>query len=233
MPDGLDFWNYQALVESNGAQLLQVVDGTYTTGVGSPEAIEAMQLIANMILVDETALNVDWGSGIPAFLGGELAMFMGSSGLVIGIQNTVPFTLGTAPYPVFEGRERRVPAGGSNNFIFATEPEQQLAAFKFIQSLMSSESMTEWVAATGFLPPRPELAEDPQFLQPFYEANPLIQVEFDQVENVVPWVSWPGEFGPEANAILADTRDMILTGTVTTEDGMQSAAQEINELISR
>jgi len=52
-----DSWAQQAMMMSNGAQILLKKDGKLSTGIDSPEAIEAMERYARMALTDKTALH--------------------------------------------------------------------------------------------------------------------------------------------------------------------------------
>ena len=81
LPDSGDFWNLQTLLESNGARLLIKGESHYRAGIAAPEAIAAMQLYADMILKEKTALPTSWEQGVPMFISGQIAMFMGGAGV--------------------------------------------------------------------------------------------------------------------------------------------------------
>lgn len=227
-----DFWTHQALVESNGAQLLISETGQPPrTGIDSPEAIEALQLHVDMTLKEETAVHLDFRQGEQAFASGQVGMHVASGGSLQTIQLTAAFEIGTTPFPTFGDKPRRVPAGGNNLFIFATDEEQQRAAWEFIKFCTSPDMLTLLSEDTGYIPPRRGLIDDPNYLKPFFDANPLYAAEVLQVPDTVPWVSWPGKRGLEAEQVLLDLRDRILVGSQDVPGAARDAAKRVNELI--
>lgn len=232
IPDSGDFWNLQALLESNGARLLIEEDGRYRTGIASAEAIEAMQFYADMVLQDESAVPTSWEQGIPVFTSGQIAMFMGGGGIVSSALQNGDFAVGSVPVPTFGDKPRRVPVGGNNHFIFATEEADQQVAWAFLKFLNEPESVTYWIENTGFLPPIEGVADDPRYLKPFFDKTPQLRVDFEQLPDMVPWVSWPGSNGLEAYQALSDAREKILTGEAEVSPAFAEAAARIDELIA-
>ncbi|MBE3562252.1 MAG: ABC transporter substrate-binding protein [Hydrogenibacillus schlegelii] len=226
-----DFWGQQALIESNGARMLIEKDGRLVAGFDSPEAIEAFQLYQDLVLKDKTALHATWDEGSEAFVQGKVAMYITTIARRNYIESNAQFTVKGAPFPAFDGKPRRLPAGGNNLFIFAQDPKEQEAAWTFIKFLLSPEAITVWTKGTGYLPARTGVADDPRYLKDFMDQNPLMKVAVAQLPDVVPWVSFPGANGLQAEQVLLDARDAVLTGKKSPEAALKEAAEKVNELI--
>lgn len=54
----------------------------------------------------------------------------------------------------------------------------------------------------------------------------------EQMDKIVPWASFPGDAGLQAEQILLDIRDQILSGNVTAEEALTRAQDEINSLLT-
>jgi len=225
------FWSYQGVVETNGARLLAADANPPHTGVDSPEMAEAMQFIAEMVLREKSAAFLSIDQAQQGFVAGQLGMMISTSARLVAIVGGSKFAVGTARFPTFGAKPRRVPGGSGNLFIFATEPERQAAAWEFIKYMNSAESFTAFTKGTGILPTRTGVAEDPAQLKPFFESNPLTQASLTQVPDVVPWVSWPGKNGIQAQKTLEDARARILTGSGDAVSVLRDAAKEINGYI--
>jgi multiple sugar transport system substrate-binding protein len=230
--ENADFWLFQGIMECNGARVLVESGEGIRCGVDSPEAVEAVQLVADMVLEDETAA-YDLGlRGYENFAAGRVAMVLGSSG-GLGLIQGAGFPFRAAPFPTFGDKPRRIPAGLAALGIFAEEEAQQAAAWEFIRFLLSPEALTTWDEGTAFLPPRRGIAEDPQYLGAFYEENPVARVALEQLPDAVPWASFPGEQGLQAFRVLADAMDRIFAGEQDVAEALGDAAQRINQMIQR
>lgn len=227
-----DFWAEQALIESNGARLLYEEGGKLRTGIGSPQAIEAFQLYAAMVLEDQTALHAKLEEGSQAFASGQVGMLVTTIAKRSYFEENSRFALRTAKFPTFGNKPRRVPAGGNALVILAQDPRQQEAAWEFVKYMVSPESLTIWVKGTGYLPPHKD-ATNETHLGPFLRENPLMKPALEQLPDVVPWTSFPGKYGLQIVQILINTRDDILSGKRRPEEALPDAARRIDELLNR
>lgn len=224
-----NFYTYQAVMEGNGAQVLQGSGSNVRCGVDSPEAIEAMQFVQDLVLKDKTAANLPQTQGETSFKGGEIAM-MTQSNSSLGNFLQSGIVLGTAKFPTFGMKSRKLPVGGNALFIFATDSEKQAAAWEWIKYLQSPESLTAWVKATGYLSPRLGVADDPRYLKPYFDENRLQKPATDELPEIVPWASWPGKNGVEATKELVDATGRILAGENVAAT-LRDAARRVNQLI--
>lgn len=226
-----DPWQYQAIVESNGGRLLEGSEGEWRTGIDGPEAVEAMQLVHDMAVGDETLIKTNYEQGIQSFTSGQAAMLFSSSAVATNIEQGSDFEVGGAPSPTFGEKPRRIPAGSGNFFIFAEDEQQQLAAWKLARFFNTPEVSSAWTRESGIFPSRLSLVEDPKHLEPFFEDNRVLQAAIDQLEDIVPYVSWPGQDGLEASQVLFDACNRIAAGDEEPEAALRSAAGRINGII--
>jgi len=229
MQEYADNWAVQGLLEGNGARMLSD-DGLAT--FATDEAAEAYQLLADMVLVDKSALHITADEGIQAFINGKVGIFVGTSAKIGTIQSGAQFDLRGDKFPVFDGKERRVPAGGNFLPIMAQSEEEQKAAWTFMKFIMQSEWLAKWCQNTGYLPPRQEVAQDPEGLKSYIEENQLMGAAFSEMDGIYPWAAYPGDVGTRAEQLFADTRDMILGGEASPKDALIAAQNELNELLS-
>ena len=74
MQEPADFWAQQGLIESNNTSMLtKTADGKIQASFASPEGIQAMQMVADLIK-DGAALHVSWDEGCQSFIDGNGAM---------------------------------------------------------------------------------------------------------------------------------------------------------------
>lgn len=224
-----DSWAQYALVRSNGGHFLGEEDGKPVATLDMPEVIEVFDLMGDMV-ANGSALHMTWEEGIQAFTNGKVAMMMTTIGRRASIEEQSDFDLRSAVIPTFGDKERMVAAGGNALFTFSQDEEKQKAAWEFMKYLATPEAMQIWVEGTGYLPPVDGLAEDPDSLGPFFESNPLMQTASQQMEDVVPWINFPGENGIQAEQVLLDARDEILNGQPA-EEVLKDANRKINEFI--
>ncbi|QQK07192.1 ABC transporter substrate-binding protein [Miniphocaeibacter halophilus] len=223
----MDNWATQAVLESNGAKF--ITDGK--ASFASEEGKEAYRLWADMVLKDETALNIGWEEGVQSFIRGDVAMIYTTIAQRNNIQSNSNFEITAIESPSWEGKEARLPAGGAMLSITSADDEKKAASWEFIKYLYSVENMAKWTIGTGYVPPRKDVAESENGLKEFLEENTMMKPAIEQMDKVVPWVSFPGNSGLEAEQKLLDMRDQILTGKVEVDEAMDKTQEEINKLL--
>lgn len=227
-----DFWAQQALIESNGASMLtKDADGKAQASFASDEGAEAMQLVADMVK-DGSALHVGWDEGCQSFIDGNCAMLYTTIARRASVQAGAKFDVATVKSPVWEGKDRKVPAGGCFLAITAQGDDQIQAAWEFEKYLYSVESMAAWTIGTGYVPPRKDVADAENGLKDFLAENQMMNAAIEQMDGVVPWTAFPGDAGLQAEQLLLDMRDQILGGQASAKDAMTSTQDQINELLN-
>lgn len=230
MQEYADNWTQQALIESNGGAMLKKVDGKTVAAFDTPEAAEAYQVIADMVK-DGSGLHATNEEGFQAYLSGKLGMVCTTIGKRANFEKSAKFPVKAAPFPVFEGKELKVPAGGNFLMIFSKDKEKEKAAVEFIKYLESPEALAKWSTGTGYLPPRKGVAEDPSGFKKIVDENKNIQTALAMMPKVVKWASFPGANGLQAEQLLIDARDIILSGKQSATDALHETAEKINKLL--
>ena len=232
MQEPADFWAQQALIESNGASMLtKDADGKAQASFASDEGAEAMQLVADMVK-EGSALHVGWDEGCQSFIDGNCAMLYTTIARRASVQDGAKFDVATVKSPVWEGKDRKVPAGGCFLAITAQGDDQIQAAWEFEKYLYSVESMAAWTIGTGYVPPRKDVADAKNGLKDFLAENKMMNAAIEQMDGVVPWTAFPGDAGLQAEQLLLDMRDQILGGQASAKDAMTSTQDQINELLN-
>lgn len=232
MQEPADFWAQQGLIESSGAKMLtEGADGKMLASFAAPEAIEAMQMYADMVK-DQTALHISWEEGCQSFIDGNCAMLYTTIARRASVQKSAQFDVATVKSPLWKDNDRMVPAGGCFLAITAQRDEQVKAAWEFEKYLYSVESMAAWTKGTGYVPPRKDVADAENGLKDFLAENQMMAAAVEQMDGVVPWTAFPGDAGLQAEQMLLDMRDQILGGQVTAKEGMEKTQDAINQLLS-
>lgn len=222
-----DNWAQQALLESNGSNM--IVDGK--AAFADDAGIQAYQLYQNMVVKDKTALHTTWDQGVQSFIDGNVAMLFTTIAQRTNVESNAKFDATAIQMPSWEGKERKIPAGGAMLAITSKDKEKQKASWEFMKYLYSVEGMSEWTKGTGYVPPRNDVAKDPKGLKSFLDENKMMQPAIEQMDSVVPWTSFPGQKGLDAEQKLIDMRDKILGGEVDVKETLQSTQDEINKLL--
>ena len=90
--------------------------------------------------------------------------------------------------------------------MFARDPVQQAAAWRFLSFLTGPEASRIVAANSGYTPPnaaaiaalKAENADDPDY-----------QIVLNQADTVVPWHAWPGTNGPRIVQIIKDMQNAL------------------------
>ncbi|MCD7870113.1 MAG: ABC transporter substrate-binding protein [Enterocloster clostridioformis] len=232
MQEPADFWAQQGLIESSGAKMLTTnAEGKKEAAFATEDGIEAMQLMADMVK-DQTALHISWEEGCQSFIDGNCAMLYTTIARRASVQKGAQFDAATIKSPLWNDKERMVPAGGCFLAITAQGDDQVKAAWEFEKFLYSVESMAAWTEGTGYVPPRKDVAGAENGLKTFLAENKMMNAAIEQMDGVVPWTAFPGDAGLQAEQMLLDMRDQILGGQVTAEQGMKATQDAINQLLA-
>lgn len=226
-----DDWMFQTLVLGNGGQIV-APDGK-RVAFDSPLAVEGLQVWADLVNKYKTNPNLTRDEGENNFIAGQIAMYVTTIAKLDHLKKNSKFALATAPVPRFGTKPFRVPAGGNDLFILATDPGQQRAAWEFIKFLHQPESITIWVQGTGYMPPLLSAADDPKALKPFFQANPLMKASRDSVPSATLWQSFPGTHGLEVTKLVINATQEILAGKRGVEPIVKDAAAKANELLAK
>lgn len=229
MQEYADNWAQQAIIESNGGHMLKKENGKTLAAFDSPEAAQAYQMLADMVK-DGSGLHATNEEGFQAYLSGKLGMVCTTIGKRANFEKSANFKVVAAPFPVFDGKARKVPAGGNFLMCFSKDPAKQKAAWEFIKYLESNDALTKWSTGTGYLPPRKGMDKEGAFKK-VIDSNKNIQAALSTMPDLVKWASFPGQNGLKAEQLLIDVRDVILSGKEPAAQALKETADKVNELL--
>lgn len=231
MQEYADTWTNQALVTSNGGEMIKKdANGKWKAVFDSKEGAEGYQFIADMIK-DGIALHATNEEGFQAFTSGKLAMVCTTIGKRANFEKSSKFKVSTTSFPAFGNKQVKVPAGGNFLMVLSKDPAKQKAAAEFIKYLESADALTKWDTGTGYLPPRKNMDKEGPYKK-LMDENENVRKAMATLPTVTPWVSFPGRNGLQAEQVLIDARDVIWNGSVTAQQGLTDAANKINQLLA-
>jgi multiple sugar transport system substrate-binding protein len=142
-------------------------------------AIAALQFWRDLITDGSAILSgAERGYETDALLAGKVAMqFTGC--WTLGQFQAANVDFDVFPLPV--GQRPATSIGGESLFLFKTTPEQEKAAFKFIEYVLSEEFQTEWAIGTGYLPVNLKSRQSAKY-QEFVKEQPAVKVFLDQAK---------------------------------------------------
>ena len=225
-----DNWTTEALMASNGGNLIGCQDGMSVATFDSPQAAEALQTWADLVK-DGFALNALAPQGEQAFLAGESSAFVATIAKRAALQANAKFDLKGAPFPRFGTKHTRLPGGGNVLVVFSKDTAKQEAAWKFMQYLTSPEGFTVWTKGTGYAPLIRGLDRDENYLKGFVAQNPMQRIGIQQLSNVFRWTAFPGANGLAASQALFKATQRALGGQASAKDALAQGALEVNNLI--
>ncbi|MFD1814498.1 ABC transporter substrate-binding protein [Rhodococcus gannanensis] len=225
-------WCMQALFRSSGGAVLS--DDRSTIEFGEPESVDAVTALREMFDAGVLANQAATSQG-ESFMKGETALTLTTSayqGAFINAAKTGGWNLQTAAMPAFEGHEAVPTNSGSGLFVFSQDPAKQRASWELIKFMTSDHAYTEISSKIGYLPLRTSLTEDPNTLQPWAQANPLIEPNLAQLDRLEPWVSYPGNSYVQVDDILATAIEESVFYGKDPAATLGAAQQRAQDLIS-
>lgn len=220
-----DNWNIQAMVESNGSQILK--DGK--AAFADEQGLATYQFYQDMVN-EGSALHAPNDQGQQAFISGKVGMAHMTIAQRANIVKNASFEAAAVESPAFEGQDQRLPGGGSMLVVTAEDAEQQQAAYKFMKFLHEPNSVAAWTEGTGYVPETKD-AEENETIQKLGE-DPIFAAALSSVDALISWAPFPGNAGLEAEQLLIDLRDKVLNGA-DVDTTVKEVQDKINALIDK
>ncbi|WP_047394047.1 ABC transporter substrate-binding protein [Cetobacterium sp. ZOR0034] len=223
-----DNWAQQALMEGNGGQILEERDGKTIPTFASKESAAAYQYLADMVK-DDIALHATNDEGFQTFLNGKLGMVITTIGKRDNFESSANFKIVGEKFPLFEGNSRKLPAGGNMLMIMTENSDEQKASWKFMKYLLSEEASEKWTKGTGYLPSA--IQDENSEIAKFLNENQLMKVASEQLKDMGKWASFSGANALQAEQLLIDVRDVILSGQKKAEEALKETQEKIMNLV--
>ncbi|NKC05020.1 ABC transporter substrate-binding protein [Brucella haematophila] len=184
-------WLLQGVVRSNGGEVIS--RDRKTLKFAEPEAVEAVKMLRDLHDVGVYE-NLDFNSQLENMAAGKVGMYLMTSAiqgaLIAGAKDK--FELRAAPMPQFGDKPTRPNNSGSALTIHTDDPLKQRAAWELTKFLTSKHGYTIVTSEIGYLPLRPDIVNDPQYLGEWVKAHPLVAPNLDQLSRLEPWDPMPG-----------------------------------------
>ncbi len=202
-------WVAEALVMSDGGQMLS--DDRKTLMFGEQEGQDAMARLQQMVM---SGAHIPAGvDTLQAFLGGQLGMMLNTTAVLKYTQDAFAQSgqvLNMGKMPAY-GDKPTVPVNsGSALYILSNDPIKQRAAWDFIKFITSERGYTIITSKIGYLPLRPAIVNDPQYLGEWIKENPLYLPNLEQLDALTPWVSFPGQNYRQIEQIITESQTAVI-----------------------
>jgi len=198
-----------------------------------PKVIEAVQFyidLSHKYHAMPEGVQKNWGNAPADFAKGAAAMIVHSSGSLSGILSQANFKVGVMAVPGKEPGTYATVTGGGNFYIFkGVSPEEQEAAWKFIQFVTQPKYAADFSIQTGYIAAR-KSAYDTDAMKAYIEKVP----QAGQVKDMLQYA------GAELSCMnLGKVRNIFhkylqaaYNGEMTPEEAMQQAQKEADEALS-
>lgn len=232
-------WLYQSFAAANGLP----VTGSDPSVVNfnTPETLAGLEFLTKLgtdYAVGPTGGSV-WGDTPTDFTTGKAAMIYHTIGSLTSILNNATFTVGVAPLPSgpagmgVDGTGYAAPTGGGNLYIFSSStPEEQAAAWLWVEYLSSPEVQSDWGANFGYIAAR----------QSAWELDPLKSLAADHpqyLQSVDAMKYAVGEFSAyrsiDIQNIINTTLSGVISGSTPLADApaaLATAQEQIDSLLA-
>jgi multiple sugar transport system substrate-binding protein len=140
------------------------------------------------------------------------------------------FQFTTARFPLDNKAKGGVPTGGNAVMTFAKDPAKQKASWEFIKFVTSPQAQKIVVEMTGYLPTN-QLAISPEYLGPFYEANPNFRTATTQIDKSLPWAGYPGGQSVRIWRAQRDVVGAVMRGEKTPEAALPELLKVTEDLM--
>ncbi|PJG86030.1 sn-glycerol-3-phosphate ABC transporter substrate-binding protein UgpB [Conservatibacter flavescens] len=204
----------------------------------SPLHVRHIENLANMAKEKLFVYHGRESASQPAFISGECAIFMGSSGSYAGIKRDAKFNFGESTLPYYEdvaGAPQNTIIGGASLWVLAGKPESHYKGIaKFFDFISQPQVQSNSHMRTGYLPvtlKAYELTEQ----SGFYKENPGTDVPVEQMVRKTTDRTRGVRLGnmPQIRTIVDEELEQVWTGKKTAQQALDSAVKRGNVLLER
>jgi multiple sugar transport system substrate-binding protein len=224
-----DDWLWQAAIYQQGERLF---DENGDVAFGNEAGLNALKMFRSF--VTEGGMQVlDWNQSRQQFGAGKTGILFTTPAHLTVVTDMVgdKFTLGTATFPLTDKENGGVPTGGNAVVMFTKDEAKQKAAWEFIKFVTGPEAQKIVVEMTGYLPNNIK-ALGPDYLEPFYEANPNYRTAVSQIDRSLPWVGYPGGQSVRVWNAQREIIASVMRGEKTPEDGLQEMVDSTRQMMN-
>ncbi len=230
-PSGWPYWLFQPLAIGSGQNI--VGESDVEVYFDNPDVIEAVQFyidLSHEYGAMPEGVQAVWGQAPTDFASGQTAMIVHSTGSLRGILEQADFEVGVMPIPGQEPDTYASVPGGGNLYIFkGASPEQQAAAWKFIEFLTRPEYAADFSIQTGYIATR-QSAYETEAMQAYVAEVPQALATRDALQYAGRELSVQN-LG-EVRNIFHNYLQMAYNGEMTPEEAMAAAQAEADAALA-
>lgn len=172
-------WLFKSMLMQNGCAIIENNDGQIVPIYNDAQALEVAEYWKS--LVDEGIMPAgEHNNAENKFLSGNCAFIAASSNRISRWPGATEFEIGAIEMPTF-GESRSLALGGNVLVILTQDPQRVAAAWEFIKAMTTTENITTFSLATGYLPIRRSSVETEQAQQAIAD-NEMYAVAFQQLD---------------------------------------------------
>ncbi|MGD9507437.1 MAG: ABC transporter substrate-binding protein [Geminicoccaceae bacterium] len=217
-----DPWLWEAMILQQGGRM---VDENNKVAFGGADGLRALQMFRRMV-TDGGMILIEREQSRQLFQAGKIGMYFDSPALMRQMTDMSKdkFTLGSTTFPLDDKENGGVPTGGNLAVVMTQDEAEQKAAWEFLKFATGPEAQTLVVELSGYMPTN-KRALGPEFLGPFYEANPNFMTIAKQMDRSLPFGGHRGN----AVRLWRAQRDIInalMHGDMTPEAALEKLVTE-------
>jgi multiple sugar transport system substrate-binding protein len=227
--DWPDDWLWRSIILQGGGSMLDQA-GT-KVAFGNENGLKALNYLRQFVTEAGMPL-IDWDQSRQQFIAGKIGLFFDTPARLRQVTDLIGnrFTLKTALFPVDDKANGKLPTGGNAAIIMSKDPAKQKAAWEFLKFVTGPQAQKIVVETAGYLPTNLR-APGPEFLGPFYEANPNFRTINGQMDRSAPWQGYPGGNSVRIWRTQREIINGVMRGEVSPEDGLKRLVSETTSLM--
>lgn len=224
-----DDWLWRAMILQAGGKMLN--DAGTETAFGGKVGLDALRTFRRFVTEGAMPL-IDWDQSRQQFAAGKTGIYIASPANLKQVTdlNGGKFKLRTAVFPIDDKQAGGAPTGGNAVLITSADPARQKAAWAFVKFVTGPEAQKMVVEMSGYLPTNQQ-AVGPEFLGPFYDANPNFRTVVAQMDRSLPWQGYPGSNSVRIWRTQRDIITAVMRGDESPEAGLDKLVKETNALM--
>lgn len=221
-------WMWQALLYGEGGSMMDAAETRVT--LADEAGLRAARTLRSF--VDQGVMK-DWTrlQGEQSFISGRVGFYVASTSWLKGVQDkTGGFVMRTSLFPVGSTNKRHVPCGGNGAVIITDDLAKAKAAYEYAMFAAGPIGTAIQVQGSGYMPMHKKGAEA---LKDFYEKNPNFKTSLQQIPDIFRWYSFPGTNTLKIIDVIKDNLQSIVSQRVSSDKGIQTAADEVRALLGK
>ena len=230
-PSNSSGWVTDSILYSNGATVLN--EDRSAVEFASEEGVKAFESWKRFYM-DGVAVGGTDTEAMQAFAAGEAAMHIQSTSVYtsfVSAAQTGGWTLYGYPMPGFDGNPS-IPTNSGSAIVVRPDSEQKAQAiWEVIKYVTGDEGYTIIASEIGYLPLRPYLAEDENYLKGFVDENPIIKANIERLADIQPASIRPGDHATELATLYGDMAVKALTTDADIAETMKDYQDQMNQYI--